>query len=193
MSPISSRGRLSVRPFASVPSLADLPPIQRAQASVSDASSLPGVEGCIDLSEGCFVTKTTKYIHLLTHWVDATRDEDIELVVCFNLIEGSWFLTDSLFLQQDFVDEVLCITVAEFTLDTPCYLVFRKFGSLYQYPLTYVQTSIVECFVHTALELFACVAITPSLSTLNDLIEMVQSNNDRRQPKMDEKGDGPSP
>ena len=70
-------------------SLADLPPIRRAEASVSDVSSLPGVEDCVDQSVGCFVTKTIKYTHQLSHWVNATRDEDAELVVRFKLIEGS--------------------------------------------------------------------------------------------------------
>jgi hypothetical protein len=46
----------------------------------------------------------------------------------------------------------------------------------------------VEGFVHTALDQYAFIAITASFSTLNDLIEMVQSDNDRRQLAMNDTG-----
>ena len=46
----------------------------------------------------------------------------------------------------------------------------------------------MESFLHTALDLYAFIAVTASLSTLNDLIEMVQSDNDHRQLTMDEDG-----
>ncbi|KIM84707.1 hypothetical protein PILCRDRAFT_393899 [Piloderma croceum F 1598] len=146
-------GRVSVKPFASVPSLpvANLPSIQRAQASVSNLSSPRGVEGGVDLVEGCLVTKIIKYTHQLTHWVNAVRNEDPEPV-------------------EDLFEEVLRVTPAVFTLDQPCNLAF------------------LESFVHTALDLYAFIAITASLSTLNDLIEMVQSDNDHRQLVMDDKG-----
>ena len=89
MSPLSRQGRISVKPFASVPPLGDLPPIQRAQASVSNVSSHRGVEDGVDLSEGCFVTKTLKYTHQLSHWVNAVRNEDPGPIASFNLIGRS--------------------------------------------------------------------------------------------------------
>ena len=46
----------------------------------------------------------------------------------------------------------------------------------------------VEGFVHAALDQYAFIAITASLSTLNALIEMVQSDNDRRQLAMNDTG-----
>jgi hypothetical protein len=89
MSLPSRQGRISVKPFASVPSLANLPPIQRPQASVSNVSSRRGVEDGVDLSEGCFATKTLKYTHQLSHWVNAVRNEGPEPIASFNLIGGS--------------------------------------------------------------------------------------------------------
>ena len=50
----------------------------------------------------------------------------------------------------------------------------------------------VEAFVHTSLDLYAFIAVTASLSTLDDLLEMVKSDNDRRQRILDEKGVAPS-
>ncbi|KAF8809017.1 hypothetical protein BYT27DRAFT_7284830 [Phlegmacium glaucopus] len=148
MSLITRRGRISVKPFASVPSLANLPSIQRAQASVSNVSSRCRVEG-VDLSEGCLVTKSIKYTHQLSHWINAAQNNDPEPIAGIKL---------------------LCVTPAVFTLDQPCNLAF------------------LESFIHTALDLYAFIAITASLSTLNDLIEMVQSDNDRRQLAMDDHG-----
>ena len=50
MSLLSRQGRISIKPFASVPSLANLLSIQRAQASVSGVSSRSGFEDFVDLS-----------------------------------------------------------------------------------------------------------------------------------------------
>ena len=46
----------------------------------------------------------------------------------------------------------------------------------------------VESFVHTSLDLYAFIALVPSSSIVNELIEMVKSDNDRRQQEMDQKG-----
>jgi hypothetical protein len=46
----------------------------------------------------------------------------------------------------------------------------------------------VESFVHTSLDLYAFIALTPSSSTVNGLIKMVRSDNDRRQEEMDRRG-----
>jgi hypothetical protein len=89
MSLPSHQGHILVKPFASVPSLANLPPIQHAQASVSNVSSHHGVEDGVGLSEGCFATKTLKYTHQLSHWVNAVRNEGPEPIMSFNLIGGS--------------------------------------------------------------------------------------------------------
>ena len=76
------------QPFTSVPSLANLPSIQSPQASVSNVSSRRGVEGGVDLSEGCFVTKTLKYTHQLNYWINAVQDGDPEPIASINLIRG---------------------------------------------------------------------------------------------------------
>ncbi|KAF8801382.1 hypothetical protein BYT27DRAFT_7115088, partial [Phlegmacium glaucopus] len=57
-----------------------------------------------------------------------------------------------------------------FTLDDPCNL------------------ALLESFVYTSLDLYAFIALAPSSSTVNGLIEMVKSDNDRRQGEMDRRG-----
>jgi hypothetical protein len=73
--------RLTVKQFAAVPGLLNLPAIQRAPASVSNEPSFRGVDGGVDLSEGCLVTKSIKYTHQLAHWVNAVRNGDPSEVV----------------------------------------------------------------------------------------------------------------
>jgi hypothetical protein len=48
--------------------------------------------------------------------------------------------------------------------------------------------SIVEAFVHTSLDLYAFIAVTASSSTLDDLLDMVKSDNQRQQQEMDQFG-----
>jgi hypothetical protein len=87
MSLLTREGRISVKAFAAVPTLADLPKIQQEPCSVSDVSSFRRAEGLVDLAEGCFLTKSVKYTHQLVHWVNAARSEDPdELVVSEKLI-----------------------------------------------------------------------------------------------------------
>ena len=73
-------------PSGRVPSLANLPSIQRPQASASNVSSR---RRAVDLSEGCFVTKTLKYTHQLSYWINAVEDGDPEPIASINLIRGS--------------------------------------------------------------------------------------------------------
>jgi hypothetical protein len=68
MSLLTHEGRITVKAFASVPSLADLPEIQQ-EGSVSNISSFQGTFGGIDLAEGCILTKSVKYTHQLVQWV----------------------------------------------------------------------------------------------------------------------------
>ena len=91
MSLITPQGRVSVKPFASAPPLAGLPPIRRAQASVSDISSRRGLTDGVDLEEGCLVTRNVKYTHQLTHWINAVRRGESETVVSTSFISGSYF------------------------------------------------------------------------------------------------------
>ena len=49
-------GHISVKPFAKVPALGDLPEIQPAEGSVSNVSSTRGIDGSVDLAEGCLIT-----------------------------------------------------------------------------------------------------------------------------------------
>lgn len=83
------RGRISVKPFAEVPPLAaaNLPPILRAQGSVSNVSSRHGAEEGVDLAEGCLVTKTIKYTHQLAHLINAVRNEDPQPIASIKLLD----------------------------------------------------------------------------------------------------------
>jgi hypothetical protein len=79
MSPLTRKGRITAKAFASVPALAGLPAIQKQPGSVSNTSSLAGPDtagGLIDLAEGCMLTKSVKYTHQLTYWVKAAHIED---------------------------------------------------------------------------------------------------------------------
>jgi hypothetical protein len=75
MSLFTKSERITVKPLAKVPTLLDLPHIERAPPSISDVSSFRGVGGAVDLSEGCFISKATKYTHRLMHWVNVVRDK----------------------------------------------------------------------------------------------------------------------
>jgi hypothetical protein len=76
MSLLTPEGRITVRPFAWVPSLADLHEIQQEPCSISDVSSVSVTDGPIDLAEGCMLTKSVKYTHQLTHWVKTACSGD---------------------------------------------------------------------------------------------------------------------
>ncbi|RDB28945.1 hypothetical protein Hypma_016031 [Hypsizygus marmoreus] len=84
MSLITKQNRVSTKPFATIPSLLQLPAISRppASASGSDVSSRLGPDEFrdIDLSEGCLVTKTVKYTHRLIAWVDCGCSGDTTAV-----------------------------------------------------------------------------------------------------------------
>lgn len=76
MSLLTQSGHISVKPFAKVPALGDLPEIQPAEGSVSNVSPRPGINGGVDLAEGCIITRSIKYTHQLAHWVNAVRNGD---------------------------------------------------------------------------------------------------------------------
>jgi hypothetical protein len=86
MSLIIKEERLTVKAFATVPALLDLPEIEREPASVSNVSSRSsmGVNLNVNFEEGCIVTKSVKYTHQVTHLVNAVRSRDPEPVVSRN-------------------------------------------------------------------------------------------------------------
>ncbi len=81
MSLLTPEGRITVRPFAWVPPLADLHEIQQEPCSISDVSSVSVTDGCIDLAEGCMLTKSINYTHQLIHWVNPVCSGDAEKLV----------------------------------------------------------------------------------------------------------------
>jgi hypothetical protein len=88
MSLITKQNRLTVKQFAVVPALLNLPDIQRAPPTVSNVSSFHGAEDSIELSEGCLVTKSVKYTHQLIHWVSPLHSGDDEDLVRRCLSDG---------------------------------------------------------------------------------------------------------
>jgi hypothetical protein len=87
MSLLTHEGRITFKTFASAPALADLPEIQQQPGTVSDISSLQGGHNSvIDLAEGCILTKSVKYTHQLTHWVNVVHSGDPREVVSRKLI-----------------------------------------------------------------------------------------------------------
>ncbi|KAI0298917.1 hypothetical protein BC826DRAFT_88993 [Russula brevipes] len=71
---------------------------------------------------------------------------------------------------EEIIDDLAITPLEDFTLDSLCNLVF------------------LESHIHTSLDLYAFIAITPSSSTLDKLIQMVTSDNDARQHAIDGKG-----
>jgi len=83
---ITPENRLTVKNFASVPSVLGLPAIVREPGSVSSSSSCRAVGGVIDIDEGCMLTKSVMYTHQLAHWVNAVRSGDSSAVVSTEFI-----------------------------------------------------------------------------------------------------------
>ncbi|KAF8899777.1 hypothetical protein CPB84DRAFT_1680960 [Gymnopilus junonius] len=136
---------LSVKAFAKVPAVLDLPEILRDPASASNVSSRhESIRNGVDLSEGCMLTKSVKYSHQLAHFVNAVNRGDPGPIVEV--------------LKLD----LKIIPYEPFTLEDPC------------------NCAYLESFVHTSLDLYAFIALAPSFSTVEQLINMVKSDNDRR-------------
>lgn len=152
MSLLTKEHRLSVKPFAAVPALLDLPEIKRGASASNVSSCLSSMGGSVDLEEGCLITKSVKYAHRLAYMVNAAHSGDAKPI-------------------QDLLEfDLKVIPYARFKLEDPCNIV------------------LLEPFVHTSLDLYAFIALSPSSSTVNGLIKMVKSDNDRRQQEMDRRG-----
>ena len=82
---VTPEGRVT---FAAVPALLDQPAIPRPSPTVSNASSFHELDGGVDLTEGCLVTKTVKYTHQLTHWVNAVQNGDPTEIVSTQFLGG---------------------------------------------------------------------------------------------------------
>jgi len=69
---------LNVPPRLSLTSI-NLSAILRGTPSHSQAGSSVrsrrGIQGGVDLAEGCLVTKTIRYTHQLAYWVNAVRQD----------------------------------------------------------------------------------------------------------------------
>ena len=91
MSLLTHEDHITVKEFASVPSLADLPEIQQEAGSNSNLSSLQEQQdtgASLDLAEGCFLTKSVKYTHQLVYWINAVHSGDPREVVSRKQIGG---------------------------------------------------------------------------------------------------------
>ena len=70
MSLITAEYHLSVKPFAAVPALLNLPEIICGPATVSNVSCFSSMRSSsVNLMEGCLTTKSVKYAHQLAHIV----------------------------------------------------------------------------------------------------------------------------
>jgi hypothetical protein len=69
MSMLTPDGRITVRPFSSVPALGELPELRQRPGPLRNNSLRHGV----DLAKGRIVTKSIRYTHQLAHWVNAVR------------------------------------------------------------------------------------------------------------------------
>ncbi|KAF5373278.1 hypothetical protein D9615_007399 [Tricholomella constricta] len=151
MSLLTEEGHLSVKPYAFVPAVLNLPEIKRAQGSVSNVSSRSshrGPGGGVDLTEGCMLTKSVKYTHQLSQFISAIHRGDPQPV-------------------EDVIGKLYIVPYDNFTLDDRCNLTY------------------LESFVHTSLDVYGFIAFTASIATLDSLIQMVKSDNDRRQAEID--------
>lgn len=131
MSLLNHRHQITVKPFALVPALLDLPAIDREPASVSNASSRhlsESIRASIDLAEGCILTKTIKYTHQVVHFVDVVQSGDPIPVVCLKSHSQRIPQVLKLFsLQEDVINSDLRIIPYEgFTLNHPCNLALCK-------------------------------------------------------------------
>ena len=127
MSIITKDHRLSVKPFAAVPAVLDLPEIQREPASVSNVSSRSSMRGNVDLEEGCLITKSVKYAHQLAHMVNAVGSGDPQPVVSQKFQEIPPQVLKLFSLQHDLIElDLGIIPYVRFTLDDPCNLALRK-------------------------------------------------------------------
>jgi hypothetical protein len=128
MSLLTEENRLSVKLFAAVPALLDLPEIQRQPASVSNVSSrLSSMRGSVDLEEGCLITKDVKYTHQLAYMVNAVRSRDPQPIVSQKFQEISLQVLKLFSLQQDVLElDLKVIPYERFTLNNPCNLTLRK-------------------------------------------------------------------
>lgn len=84
MSRLTRNNCLSVKPFAAVPALLDLPEILRESASVSGVSTdscLSSTRNHIQLAEGCLITKSISYAHQVAHIINAVHEGDSAPIV----------------------------------------------------------------------------------------------------------------
>jgi hypothetical protein len=135
MSILTKAECITAKPFAKVPGLLDLPPIEHAPPSISNVSSFQGdLEGEVDLSEGCLINKAIKYTHQLMHWVNPVWDKSDDtnaIVRNFKAFIGVLTLYLTILLQQFLLSRELCIVsyCRGFTLDDPCNLTYCKSNS----------------------------------------------------------------
>jgi len=125
---LTKHGRITVKPFANVPALGDLPEIRRGVDSTSEVSSRRGTKGgCVDLAEGCFITKTIKYTHQLVHWVNDVRSGDAKDIV--SEVPTRPLVRPTEYLKEGVVEHNLrIIPYQSFRVNHPCNLVYRKSG-----------------------------------------------------------------
>ncbi len=126
MSFLTKDRHITVRPFAKVPALGDLPEIRHALRTVVSSSSRHRADGSVDLAEGCLLTKTVKYTHQLAHWVNAIRSGDPKEVVSEVPTRTLVRPTESLLKEYMIIKELCIIPYRGFMLNDSSNLTFCK-------------------------------------------------------------------
>ncbi len=100
----------------------------------------------------------------------------------------------TVYLQEHFIQRRLGIInplLDEFYLDHASNLSYRKFECRLTWiflTIDYLWCCVVDPSIHVSLDLYALIALTASSSTLNELINVVRADNDRRQQEADASG-----
>ena len=78
MTLFTRNSRLTVKPFAAVPKILELglEAIVWPTSTISSRLSNHGEEHSVPRIEGCLITKTVKYTHQLTHWINTIKSGD---------------------------------------------------------------------------------------------------------------------
>ena len=129
MSLLTEEYRLSVKQFAAIPALLNLPEITRGPASVSNVSSrLSSMRGGVNLEEGCLITKSVNYTHKLAYMVSVGHSGEPQPIV------SRWFqeippeMLKLFSLQESLLEfDLGVIPYAKFSLKDPCNLTLSKF------------------------------------------------------------------
>ena len=161
-------------------------PHSNGASSVSSVSTKSRARN-IDREEPCFITKSVSYTHERAHWVNAVRKDSVlkEQVVRppSNLVPVlviTLIGVGELIVWQTYCGRRFCI--GWYDESNKQWVLRNRSSILSDHPFA----SPVDCSLHAALDKYAFFAVTASLHSLNQLIELLEKNNSYRQGIYDE-------